>query len=200
MKRRMIALGIIALLAVPLALLLVDFARDFIAAEVLRVFWTIRLLLDSLPQLPLWGSFLVLVVLLAIRSLLKPPGAAEEDGPGVRQRPGQVQVLTRWVERASEGQYFRGVLAQRVVNTVLEPLAQRKRVTPAQLRQALRDGELDAPQPVRAYLQLGVKLEFSRPVTLLARIKYRWFSGLPSQTADSELEKTIEFLEEQLEI
>jgi hypothetical protein len=71
-RQRLLLIGLVLLLAIPLVLLLRDFTRDVLLAEVLFFVWTLRVILGSLPQLPIWLLFVILVFFIAAATLLGP--------------------------------------------------------------------------------------------------------------------------------
>lgn len=201
MKRRhLIILGIILLMTIPLALLLADVTREVIAIELMRILWIGNLFFQNLAQAPLWISLLLFVLIIGARSLLGFPEPKQERTPVETDIPGKVQELQRWIERSMEGEYFRSILAKRLANIALDPLAEQERVTPVQMRERIREGRLDAPPEVRDYFQAGLQPTFSEPTGFLARIRERSVSGASSADPHNQsLEQVIQFLEDLLE-
>jgi hypothetical protein len=111
-----------------------------------------------------------------------------------------VQTLARWIQRASQGEYFKWNLAHNVGEIALEVLAYREHATVEQVRQRLREGRLDLPPEVRAYLMAGQAPRFTRSNGLLRRFRHRWLRPAPSFSLDPALLELVQLLEEQLEI
>jgi hypothetical protein len=202
MSRRLllVLVAVVLALTVPLALLFRDFVRDVFLVELLRMFWGARLLYESLPQLPLWILFLVLVGVIAVRSLMRRPGAVRKRvEPDVEPR-GQVRVLARWIERASRGEYFRWSLAQHLGGLAWEIMAQREHTTSAQLKGRLSASDLDLPPVVEAYLQSDRLARHSALAGLLVTIRDRLGTGDRSPALDPDLVQVVEFLEDQMQV
>jgi hypothetical protein len=202
MSRRLLLalLAIVLALTVPLALLFRDFVRDVFLVELLRMFWGARLLYESLPQLPLWILLLVLLVVIALRSLMRRPGAVRKQVVPDVEPQGQVRVLARWIERASRGEYFRWSLAQHLGGLAWEIMAQREHTTPAQLKGRMSAGDLDLPPVVAAYLQPDRLPRHSAVAGLVATIRDRLGAGGRPSALDPDLVRVVEFLEDQMQV
>jgi hypothetical protein len=200
MRQRLLLVGIVLLLALPLVLLLRDFAREVLLVELMRIFWGARILFESLPQLPLWVLVLLAVLVIAASSLR---GARLPMG-GAVGRPvppgGRVRTLARWIERASEGEYFRWKLARYLGDLTWQVMAHRERTTPQDLKQRLNAGGLDLPPAVETYLQAARVPSFGPGAGSLVRLWQRLRRGRSSFPPDPTLESVIQFLEDQLEV
>ena len=199
-KRLFLSIVLILLLTVPLALLLRDFARDVFLVELWRVFWGARILFESLPQLPIWGLLLVALLVIALRSLVRRKGMRREEAEDEVEYQGQVRVLTRWIQRALEGEYFRWSLAQHLGGLTWEVMAHQERITPDQVKQRLRAGRLDLPPVIQAYLQSARSPSSTTPAGLLSRIRDRFGSSAQPPSLDPALEGVVRFLEDQLQL
>jgi hypothetical protein len=201
MSRRLsLLMTIILALTVPLALLFRDFVRDVFLVELLRMFWGARLLYESLPQLPLWVLLLVLLVVIAVRSLIRRPGVARQQVEPEAEPQGQVRVLARWIERASRGEYFRWSLAQHLGGLAWEIMAQREHTTPAQLKERISAGNLDLPPVVEDYLQPDRLPRHSAVTGFVSAIRGRLGMAGSLPAPDPDLETVVEFLEDQMQI
>lgn len=202
MNRRWLLIALVLLLAAPLALMLQGFVRDVATIEFLRALWAGRILLESLPQMPLWGLFLVTLSLIAAKSLIKGKSSAREEpqtGPGDL---GRVQSLAQEIERSGEGEYFKWRIARDLGELVMEVLAHRQRLDagPLAARQELEKQELDAPPEIQAFLRAGSKPAFSRPGNLLAWLRDSLPPKSDSVYPKLDLESVVKFLEDQLEV
>jgi hypothetical protein len=200
MKKRLLLAGLILLLALPLALLLHDFVREIFVVEFLRFLWALRLLFESIPQLLWWGSLLLAVAAVAIRSLglqrkQRRRLAAKEPAPG-----GPVQDLARRIQRAATGDYFRWSLGVSLADLIWEVMAQRERTTPEDVRRRFETGSAELPPAVEAYLRSVQAPHYSASAGLLTRIWHRLRSPSAALHPDVALQRVVEFLEEQLEV
>ncbi len=198
MRKRLLPLALILLLALPLVLLLRDFARDVLVVELFRFYWGARILFESLPQLPLWGLLLVTVVVIALRSLRRGK-RREAPHPGREPEPaGQVRTLARWIERAAEGEYFRWSLAQHLGGLAWDVMAYREQTTLAVLKARLQAGRLDLPPVVEAYLRAQQTRHFAPTSGILGALRARLQPAPPASAPDPELARVVEFLQDQL--
>jgi hypothetical protein len=104
--------------------------------------------------------------------------------------------LLRWVRREPESVYFRQRLARRLAKLATELQAYRQERVSERFDRRLDD--LDAPPDIRAYLQAG--MTFSRSGGFGSRF-LRWLRPRRSPPfLDSDLERVVRFLEDQLEV
>jgi hypothetical protein len=154
------------------------------------------------PQAPLWILFAGVVLLTAMRSLLRPLETQEKGPEEEAEYPGQVHILAASIERTAQSEYFRWALARQVGELISGVLAYRERTTPEQMRQRLRTDDLSLPPAIQTYLQVGFRPALSRPMNLFSRLKRRLLSSMPGArlAIDPSLEEVIQFLEDQLEV
>ncbi len=196
MKKRHLTLGLLILfLAIPFILLLGDFARDVIAVQITRLYWALGLLFDSMPQFLVWGLFLVVALAAALQSLVggRWPTRRPRSIP-TEEAVGPVRRISHQVQRAEEGVYFQWGLCQYLSRLTLEVLADRTGSSLAELRSQLRDGDLEVPPDVLAYLQQGLRPAFTKPPGVLA-----WLLRRKSIPPQPDLEAVLLFLETELE-
>jgi hypothetical protein len=198
-RQRLLLIGLILLLAVPLVLLLQDFTREVLLAEVLFFIWTLRVILGSLPQLPIWLLFVILVFFIAAATLLG-PRKPEPEAPRIGEPcPGQVGFLATRLRRVAKGEYFRWDLARYVSGLVLDVLAYRQRTTVARLRHRLRAGDLDVPPDIEAYLRTGQSPIYTLSASLASRVKRLFLPETWTPSIERDIEQAIHFMEDQLE-
>jgi hypothetical protein len=198
-KRNLLPLAIVLLLTIPLALVLHDFARDVLLIELTRMVWEARMLFESLPQLPIWGLLLVSLVVMAVKSLGSHSKSQQTSAPQGAEHRGQVHLLARWIERTSQGEYFKWSLSQRLGGLTWEVMAYREHTTPEELKRRAHTGGLDLPPPIQTYLQSAAPSSFATPAGFLSRIRQRFGLHASSSSFDPALEQVVDFLEQQLE-
>ena len=200
MTRRLWLIGLVLLLAIPLVLILRDFTQDVLLIELLRVVWAVHLLLASLPQLPLWLFFVLIVLLIAVRSLIRgrrpQPEAPEADA----EFQGRVSDLARQLYRVAEGEYFRWTFSRYLGTLAVDVLAHQQRITPEEITQRLRTERLHAPPEIEAYLRHGLVPMPTLSVSPLARLRQLLSPGAQAALLDRDVETVIRFLEDQLEV
>jgi hypothetical protein len=224
MRNRLLLVGLILLLTVPLALLLHGFVREVVAVVILYFLWIGDLIFKTFPQSFFWALFLILALVIAGSSLV---GGRQRIWQGREVevvREGRVRVLARWIQRAGRGAYFRWNLAHHLGDLTLEALAYREGNSPEQMRELLRSGELDVPPEIRAYLQAGsmpwgqsferyrrdsgvwarpgagTASGFARLTGVLSSLGRRLRPGARSSMLDLDPEGVVRFLEDQLEV
>lgn len=199
MRQRLLLIGLILLLAIPLVLLLRDFTREVLLSEVLLFVWSVRVIVGSLPQFPIWLLFVALVFFIAVATLLGPRRSEPEMPRPGEPCPGQVGFLATRLRRVASGEYFRWDLARYVSGLVLDVLAYRQRTTVARLRHRLRAGDLDVPPDIDAYLRAGQSPIYTLSASLTSRVR-RLFSPVTwTPSIERDIEKATTFMEDQLE-
>ena len=207
MRRLLLLLLVVALLALPLALFLQDFSR-MIVTELLNGIQVIRHRLESIPQTVIWELLAVLVVVAAIGSLFgwsRPPLGDDAKPPHV---PGHIRELSLWIRRAAEGRYFRWTLNRYMRNLAWDIMAYRARTTPRRLKQRFRAGEIELPPFVADYVESASAMPPpSRPsLRDLLFPRPTWEAGRRSRSeagpvrSSPQLEALVQFLEDQLEV
>lgn len=200
MTRRLWLIGLVLLLAIPLVLLLREFTQDVLLIELLRVVWAARILLASLPQLPLWLFFVLIALLVAVRSLLRggrpQPVAPEAEA----EYQGRIFDLARRLRRIEEGDYFRWHFSRYLGTLTIDVLAHQQRITPEEIRQRLRTERLDAPPEIQAYLRQGLIPIHTLSVNPLSKLRRLLSPGVQAAPLDEDVETVIRFLEDQLEV
>lgn len=199
MRKRLLLAGLVLLLAIPLVFLLRDFARDVLLVELLRLIWTASILFDSLPQVLVWGMFLLMVLNVAAKSLMarKRP-VRREQGPVV-EPVGQVQFLAMRIRSAARSEYYSSNLARYLGKLVVAVLAYNQGTTPDRTAWQVRSGRFEAPAEVHGYLQSARTTESFEPKGFLAKLG-QYFSLDPQlHRVDPPLEGVVQFLEEKLE-
>jgi hypothetical protein len=200
MRKRLLLVGLVLLLAVPLALALRTFAREVIVVPVLRILWLGYLFLQSIPQSFLWALLLVAALFISARSLIKSRMPTGEVRGEETDRPGQVTVWARRIRWMTHGGYFEWSLAQHLGRLFLAALAYREQLGRDQIRQYLQAGQLDMPPEIRAYLQAGLSPLPPATVGFLSRLLRRFRPGERPSPLNLDPEQVVRFLEEQSEV
>jgi len=196
----LLILLITLILTFLLALAIGDFAREAIAVPIFYVMWLGSLVLRAIPQSIFWALFITAALFVAAKSMIKYTRSKPKLDEGEPIDLRRVHVLTRWVEYATQGRYFKRRLARHVGDLIVDTLAYRERLTRERVRRLLRAGELDLPLDVQEYIQIGLTSAPSRPVGLIARLTQLLRSNERSSELDQNLERTVQFLERQLEV
>jgi hypothetical protein len=215
LRDRLLLLGLVLIVAIPLALVLSGFARQVIVVPLLYVVWVGRLLVQSIPQFFLWAGFLLIVLILAARSLraqrstTKRRRRAREGLEGTTGYSGQVAVWARRVHLAAGGSYYyRWYLAQQLGKLAQDVLAYRRRLAPTQTRPFVTfspEGSgrgSDIPPEVRAYLEASWRATLPRPARLpfISRLLHHLRLRPEISPLDLDPEQVVQFLERELEV
>lgn len=198
-SNRLLLAGLVLLLAIPLMLILKDVVREVVLIPLWRVLWLLSLVLRAIPQVFFWGALLVIILFLAVKSLArqeKPIKKVWDVEPGY---PGRVMIWAQRVYLMERGEYSRRYMAQRLRRLVLEVLAYSERLNIEQVRQRLKTGELDTPPEVQACLQAELT-SMSKLHGWFSRLWHRLRPGTRTAPPDFDLDRVIQFLEDQLNI
>ncbi|RMF25951.1 MAG: hypothetical protein D6759_20525, partial [Chloroflexi bacterium] len=173
MRARLFPLALALILTVALTLLLRGLVRELIILPLLQLYWVARILLESVPQLLLWGLFVGLAFLIAGGSLLRWQREQERTESERRPHPGRVATWARWIRQAEEGDYSRWRLAHQLGGLALDLLAYRQQCPQEQVKRQLEEGTLAMPPEVRAYLRAGLGRGIWGPSGRLGRLWHR---------------------------
>lgn len=199
-RNRLLLLGLLLLLIIPLALALRDAVREVIVIPLLYVVWFGGLLFNAVHQVFLWTIFLVIVLFLAVTSLVrreKPMRRVQPVHPG---NPGRVRVWAQRIYLMERGGYSRWYVAQHLRRVILEIMAYHERLDIERIKPYLATGELETPLEIQVCLQVGLDPALSRARGIFARFWNRLRPGARVSPPDLDLESVVQFLEDQLEV
>ncbi len=197
MKRALLVLVLLLLLAAPLVVVFRDLGR-LVTLEAMRLVWTVRLLLEGLPQFGLWLALLVIILATAVANLAGRPARASGDEDGApAESPGQVWELSRWIRRAAMGEYSRWTLHRYVEGLLWEAMATHQGASAAELKRRYRAGELAVEPDVAAFLEAAERKRFRRAAGRGGCLRFlRLRAG--ARPSVPPLERIAAFMEEQL--
>jgi hypothetical protein len=146
----------------------------------------------------LWAVFLVLMLRVAAGSL-RSRRQARLVRPAYRSpaQRGRVQTLARWIH-STRREYFKRQLARHLGELAVQVTQPHELLLPAEISARLRSGQVDAPPEILAYFQAGLET-YSRPASLLSRLRRLVGKQAPISPLDLELEQVVRFLEHQSE-
>lgn len=197
-RNRLLLLGLVLLLTIPLTLALRDVVREGVLIPLLYVVWFGSLAFNAVPQVFFWAILLIVVLVLAVTSLVRrkqPVQGEHRVNPG---NPGQVHVWARRIHLMERGDFSRWYVAQHLRRLILDVLAYHERLDFEQVKRYLRTGDLEVSLEVGVCLQVGLAPEYSKSRGILFRL---WRRLRPSTQAspDLDLESVVQFLEDRLE-
>jgi hypothetical protein len=197
-RPRVWLLVLVLLLTVLLTFLLRDVARDWVAMPLARALWLGNLFLGAVPQIVFWALLLMIGFVVAVRSLMTRKKRSRSTDRMPEVYPGQLWTLLRWVQREPRSIYFRQRLARRLIRLAADLQAYRQKRVPGRFDRRLDD--LDLPPEIRTYLEAGMTLSPSDGLGPLSRfVRWLW-PGRTTSSLDVDLERVVQFLEDQLEV
>jgi hypothetical protein len=194
-QRHYLFIGFIIIAAV-LALFLRDLVRLILVPPVLYVYWVVRIIYGTLPQLFWWGALMLGLLLIAARSLTFRSNDTKSTDPAHRARESRLEMWTKWLDQTRKGGYFRWYLAHELGRLYLSVLASRERLTNDQALTRLVNKKTGLPPDVQAYVETGLDARQSFTFgDLGGRLPFR----SKSSPLDLEPEEIIEILESKLD-
>lgn len=194
-RRHYLFIGFIIIAAV-LALLLRDLVRSILVPPVLYAFWMARIVYQTLPQLFWWGLVMLILLLIAARSLTLRSNSTKSTESAHRTRESRLDMWTKWIDQTRKGGYFRWYLAHELGRLYLSVLASRERLTNDQALTRLVNKKTGLPPDVQAYVETGLDARQSFTFgDLGGKLPFR----SKSSPLDLELEEIIEILESKLD-
>src|SRR5919199_1465667 len=188
MRTRFLLIGLLLLPVVLMAVVIQGFVRDVIVVPLFYVFWLLRLLFESISQVLLWGVFIIVVVIVAGRSLVKRVPRLQVR-PAEDRRRGRVEEWQPLIQQTNQGAFGKWRLANALEQLAVDVLASQERLEPREIRRRLENGTLEVSPEVLAYLR-------ARMPTASAQRQVRPRGR--ASAADHDLEQVIQFLEARL--
>jgi hypothetical protein len=145
------------LLILVLAYLSMDFVRLYLIEPIIYILRIENILYEALPQAVWWGIFLLIVGVIAFRSLVRNvlyPAKIKENLRG--EHSSRARTWSRWIELSQRGNYSKWLLARHLANLAVRIIAHQDRLSPEKVRKNLVDSESNLPPQVLAYFQVGL--------------------------------------------
>jgi len=195
------------LVGLPLIVLLMhglrNFVRDTLALPLSYTLWFVGLIVKSIPQVWLWAGLLVIMLIIATRSLNRErrPSPATSS-PATRAPLGRIAMWTERITMLRKGKYSRHRFGYFSGKLILDVLSHEERLSLRDVERRLEQGELELPPAVRDYLFLRLRPEAagSAPGFFTRLKRLLRLEKPPTAQLDAELESIIKFLENQLEV
>ena len=204
--------GIAALTVLVAALIMAapgSYLRENIINPLSYALWIVSLLLRGTPQVVFWGIFLMIAVVLALRSLAAASHRPVHPQPMLISYPHRAR-LRYWVRQLLLSQDDRAVfqLKDSLGRLALDILSYQRGLTPSQYQQQLDSGQLETPEALIPFLEARKKMFAPKDSFNLQDLR-RWFERTldklpflphPSSAVNSDVAHLVEFLEEQMDV
>jgi len=203
-RRRLFTLLAAVVLTALLALILRDFVREYVVVPLMNMGWMAWIGLLSVPQAVFWGLFLLLALIIAVRSLSS--GTARDHGRFERtvqrynspSRYGYWQLGLKSISRSS---YAHERIERELQNLVVQILAEQRHVSVEELRDRIFQNTLDLTAEAQVIQDL-FKLAPHAIYTPVRRGLAAWLARLfgraePHITSGLDVPGVVVWLEEQ---
>lgn len=210
LRRRLQLAALVTLLTIALTLLIArlsgGFVRDLVAVPFLYLAWIARVYVRTIPRTLFWGGLLLFGVALALTNavigLSKRGEEAEEwaRGSGLQESyTHEVRQIASQIRFAGRSAYFSRRLAKRLGGLLVQAVDNGEYYRAVEIQRRL--DALDAPPEVRMFFAEAEELvPASRSAGPLARLRRRLFGPTDSEASLENLERTVQFLEDRLEV
>ena len=196
MNKKVLLITALLLGAALLAYLVQDFVQQVFLQPLTYIYWSLRQMYRTVPEIIWWVLSLGILMVIALRSLTRRSEAvynSPEDSSYILSQP---QAWMRWVKKKNEGEYSKWHFANKMSNLALALIANRERLTPELARDELLASGLDLPPRIRSYLLAGsLPKSFSQYQEMLANPQ----TPVSAQAIDLDPAEIVAFLEAQLE-
>ena len=191
-----------------LAFALIGFVRDFVAPWVLATIWRAYLMGDSIPQVMIWAIFVAAIPILAIFVLIQGKSKLVKDDLISKQvNSGLVVKWSKLIQRSGSGDYFKRRFVRELSDLTIATIRYRERLSEDEVKKALRSGQLPLEPGIYEYLAQGWRREYfppadrnKRPGLLRGLLNKSPSASVDARWKDPNMEKVVEFLEEELEV
>ena len=157
MKKRLLPIALILLIAILFAPLCSNFVRDVVVIPFLYIFWILRFLLTAIPQATFWPCFVLVLFLIMVVSFVQRSHPPQRIRESATKEPQRVEEWAKLLEKAKKDDYFKWRLAQQMQKLMLESMAHQKGLSFNETRAQLRQGMLDMPPDIGAYFQASLQ-------------------------------------------
>ncbi|NLG97746.1 MAG: hypothetical protein GX491_10330 [Chloroflexi bacterium] len=228
MNPRRLIITAVLLLVVSAALLFWarDLVRELIVNPLSYLIWLAGIFIRSTNQMFFWYIFAAIALIIAVRSLAGRKKVAAQPPMSTMLHNDLVNHgrLHFWIVRVSlvhrGSRYYLGSFHDSLSHLLIDQLAYRFHLTPAQVEERLRENSLDVPPEIREYALSGRmrsietdRERFSRLWSdIFQKIKQavrEFFSGQPGRTrpspanaaeVDPRIARILEYMEKELEV
>ena len=182
------------------AAILVFFFRDIvqflILNPILYVFYWVRIIYKTIPQIWWWSILLVILFFIALRSLTRKKPITNSESEQSHTRKSSLEKWDDHFNKAERGGYFNWFLAHKISLLALHLLADQERVSTEESLQHLTEGKFKLPPKIYEYMKTGLDARISFQFN--NREKRFQFFGRRS-ILNIKPEVMIDFLEKRLE-
>ncbi len=187
MKRVWLAIGAAGLLLVA-AYFLRDAIYQTVIVPLAYLLWVARFYYSAVPQIILWGSLLMILLMIVLSNLIPDAPSTPKEEPIHKPARGKVETLAGWLVKADKGTYFKWQIANRLGHIGLEV----KETSEWRTRRepVLSETEASANEAVEKYLEAGVNTSF---------VDYPNQKSVPT-ALDVNPKEVVDYLETQLEM
>jgi energy-coupling factor transporter transmembrane protein EcfT len=102
------------LVAIILAFFLQDIIRQAVVTPLAYFWWVLGLVYSVIPQVVLWILLIFILIIIVITSLVNWFSAVKKYEQPFKPAHGAVEILSRWVANAKEGNYYKWMIANRL--------------------------------------------------------------------------------------
>jgi hypothetical protein len=192
-RKQAFILGGVLLVALVLAFALQDLVRLALVIPLAYIWWGFEVLFEAIPQVVLWGIFVLLIAILLFNSLTTRTMHPRLVRKKVKPRLGNVETLAHSIESSREGIYVKWQVANRLGRLARDFLIRRGDRPNAKVIGPLEGRDWHPSEPVRAYLETGLNGSFADYPNP------RGFFNRPQSTPlDLEVGEAVDFLEGQI--
>ena len=185
------------LLVIVLMLALRGFVRDVLALPIAHLLWFAELAFKSIPQSICWSALLIIVVVVALKSLGRLRGVSSPRPKPPSPRLGRVAMWTERIELSLTGKYSRHRLGYYLGKLIIDVLAYDERLDSREIGRRVEQGELVLPPDVETYLMARLQPGLATHPGFWAQLKT--LVGLEHRVSvplTHELERVVQFLED----
>ncbi len=196
MKKSLLWVGLILLLAAPLVIALQGFIRNVIVVPLMYIFWVGHLIFQSIPQSILWALFLAVAILISVKSFAKPPRLNAKTNDVEKENPGQVSL---WVERFHMKNEW--TLSRYLGKLIVTALAYNRQQSPNKIREKIESGKIVTQPEIQTCLKVGLKRKSDSSDSPHSGFFFRIRSRRKAaRSLGLDPEKVVKFIENQLEV
>ena len=191
--RRWLILAGIVILAALIAFPLRGVIHDAVVVPAAFLLWYLGLLYRSLSQAIWWVVIVFIAFLILGYSLLPDSAGSRKDRSKPTPPGGQVESLSRSIQRSEKGTYFKWLVANRLGKLAYQLLLLRSHGKPRSVFDPLTGEGWNPSAQLQQYLESGLRASFAD----FPNRRGTYFASPAKTPLDHDIEGAVEFLESQ---
>ena len=198
MRRTLLLIAIVLVLAVVFGLLLHTVAREAVRSALIRAYDVVRTVLSAIPEPYYWGFLILVIVVSALHSIVGDEG--QSLPAPLHPAGGRTAEWRDWLTRAAQPAryrpFYRWLVARSLAKLSSEIVAYQESIPPGEAERLIENGDVVLPPAVRDYFLTSMRSRPTRGGIWRARLS----RSQPHSPLDLDPTQAVDLIETQMEV